>query len=116
MITDFQKNIDETLGSQVLVGLFKHFLEHATLYGINRSELLLQGGLTEEQLGDSNQCIPLSYFEKAVSYTYGILKNPLISLSFSKSSSAILLELSKKDLASFFIGELSPFNISRMSN
>ena len=84
MITDFQKNMDDTLGSQVLVGLVKHFLEHATFFGINRKELLLQGGLTEEQLGDSNQCIPLSYFEKAISYTYNVCKNPLVSLSFSK--------------------------------
>ena len=84
MITDLQKNMDDTLGSQVLVGLVKHFLEHATFFGINRQELLLQGGLTEEQLGDSNQCIPLSYFEKAISYTYNVCKNPLVSLSFSK--------------------------------
>lgn len=84
MITDLQKNIDDTPEIQVLIGLVKHFLEHATFFGINRKELLSQGGLTEDQLGDSNQCIPLNYFEKMISYTYNVCNNPLVSLSFSK--------------------------------
>ncbi|RZF49557.1 AraC family transcriptional regulator [Acinetobacter halotolerans] len=84
MTTDFPKKMDDTLGSKVLVGLVNHILEHASFFGINREALLLQGGLTEEQLGDSNQCIPLSHFEKIIAYiySYSSQKDPLIALSF----------------------------------
>ncbi|ESK57611.1 AraC family transcriptional regulator [Acinetobacter tjernbergiae] len=82
MTTDLQKKFDETFGSKVLVGLVQHFLEHASFFGINRSELLLQGDLTEEQLGDSNQCISLHHFEKITAYTFTVCNDPLIALSF----------------------------------
>ncbi|ERS00596.1 hypothetical protein Q674_14580 [Acinetobacter sp. COS3] len=82
MTTDLLNKIDVNSPSKVLVGLVNHFLEHASFFGINRQELLLLGGLTEEQLGDSNQCIPLHYFERVVTYTYHACKDPLIALSF----------------------------------
>lgn len=82
MTTDLQRKVDGNSPTRVLVGLVNHFLEHASFFGINRQELLLQGGLTEEQLGDSNQCIPLHYFENVVAYTYRTCKDPLIALSF----------------------------------
>lgn len=74
--------MNDPLECKVLVGLVNHFLDHTNFFGIERQELLRQGGLTEEQLGDSNQCIPLHYFERMVSYTYRTCKDPLIALSF----------------------------------
>jgi len=84
LTTDLQQKLGEVSECKVLVGLVQHFLEHASFFGISKRELLFQGGLTEEQLGDSNQCIPLYYFERIVAYTYKLSNDPLIALSFFK--------------------------------
>ncbi|MEG1032340.1 MAG: AraC family transcriptional regulator [Acinetobacter sp.] len=84
MTTDLQQKLGEVSECKVLVGLVQHFLEHASFFGISKRELLLQGELTEEQLGDSNQCIPLYHFERIVAYTYKLSNDPLIALSFFK--------------------------------
>lgn len=84
MTIALHKKLEETCEVKVLVGLVNHFLDHANFFGIERRELLLQSTLTEEQLSDSNQCIPLYYFERIIAYTYSICNDPTIALSFFK--------------------------------